>query len=324
MEQTSAMSHGEAEHGHESDKNNGNNAGKGRKVSLNSVGSLWCDTWRQYQRQFSVLAEILLLPTLVMILGYVLLEIGGLFAALGVLVAFVGGVVLTYSVLPLIYAIHHGTGVDASYKATLSWFWPFIWVIILEGLAIMGGYFMLIIPGIWLMIALGLMRYVFVVENRRGIDALRQSKEYIKGYWWAFLGRVLLVGIATSAIVLIFDAPIAAIARHTAGSVMALIISLIVGPFTAIYAYRIYQNLRELKPDVVTAERTGAGTGFIKASAIVGLAGIVLAGLAVVALGAFWIATSVVHRGPVQFPAAGDGMNGAPMIPAQGGYGPQQ
>ena len=48
---------------------------------------------------------------------------------------------------------------------------------------------MLIIPGIWLAFALVLRPYTLVLEKRKGIDALRQSKDYIKGYWWAVLGR---------------------------------------------------------------------------------------------------------------------------------------
>ncbi len=289
-------------------------------MGLNSIGSLWRDTWEQYTRQFSVLAEILLLPTLIMVLGYVLLGLGEpLFMVLGALVAFVGMIALVYSVLPLIYAIHHGTDVDASYKSTLPLFWPFVGVTILEVLAVMGGFVMLVIPGIWLMFALGLMRYVFVIENRRGMDVLRQSKEYIKGYWWAFFGRTILVGGATLVIIFLFDAPIAVLAGRTAGSVVSLIVSIVVGPFTAIYLYRIYQNLRALKPEVAAADRANEGTGFLKASAVVGtvaFAGMMLLMFLAVAARGF---AAFRERG--RFPVPAGGAYGAPMVPAPGGGG---
>lgn len=291
---------------------------KGAKMSMHSVGSLWSDTWKQYLRQFPVLAEILLLPTLVMVFGYVLLGLGvPLCAALGALVAFIGMIALVYSVLPLIYAIHHGTDVDTSYKATLPWFWPFIWVTILEVLAVMGGFVMLVIPGIWLMFALGLMRYVFVVEHRHGMDALRQSKEYIKGYWWAFVGRTILVGIATVAVIFLFDIPFALLAGRTAGSIVSLLISIVVGPFSAIYLYLIYQNLRALKPEVVAAERTKAGTGFLKASAVVGA--VVFVCMVLLMLLAVAVRGFTVFRDRGRFPVPSGGGYGAPMVPAPGG-----
>ena len=297
-------------------------------MGLNGVGSLWSDTWAQYTKQFAVLAEILLLPSLVMVLGYVLLALGmPLFTALGGLVVFLGAIFLTYSVLPLIYAIHHGTGVDASYKATLAWFWPFIWVTILEVLAVWGGFVMLIIPGIWLAFALGLMRYVFVVENRRGIDALRQSRDYVKGYWWAFVGRALLVGLATAAIVFVFDIPFSAFAGHLAGSIVSLLVSVVAGPFSAIYVYLIYQNLRTLKPEVVAMERTKEGTGFIKASAIVGLVAGVIAIFLILLAVALGIAATIRGGGHLHV-STGTGSYGTPMIPApapgSGGSAPRQ
>ncbi len=291
---------------------------KGAKMGLNSVGSLWSDTGEQYVRQFPVLAEILLLPTLIMVLGYVLLGLREpLFAALGALVAFVGMVTLVYSVLPLIHAIHYDTDVDASYKATLPWFWPFIWVTILEVLAVMGGFVMLVIPGVWLMFALGLMRYVFVVEHRRGMDALRQSVEYVKGYWWAFLGRSVLVGIATVAVLSLFDIPVAVLAGRTAGSIVSLLVSIVVGPFAAIYLYRIYQNLRALKPALAGADRTNAGTGFLKASAVVGAVAFIVVMLLM--LLAVAVRGFTVFRDRGRFPVPAGGTYGAPMIPAPGG-----
>jgi hypothetical protein len=255
------------------------------RLSLHSIGSLFSDSWKLYKERWQVLVEIVLLPTLVVVLGYVLLYLGSPFSILGGLIVFIGYIIFVFSMLPLIFSLHHTAGVDASYKATIGWFWPFVWVTILEILAVMGGSIMLIIPGIWLAIALMLVTYVFVIEHRRGVDALRQSKDYIKGYWWAILGRVLLLGLIFLAATIIIEIPVMIIAGNAARVLVTMALTLFFVPFSAIYHYVIFENLRALKPELAGAQ-TKKGTAFIKTSAIVGIVVPVLAVCAlVIALG---------------------------------------
>jgi len=173
--------------------------------------------------------------------------------------------------LPLVFSLHHTAGVDESYKATIGWFWPFVWITILETLAVMGGFIMLIVPGIWLGVALMFMTYVFVIERRRGVDALRQSKDYLKGYWWAIVGRVLLLGLMLLAAAIIIEIPVTIITGNAARVLVTMVLTLFFVPFSVIYHYIIFKNLRELKPELADAQTT-KGTAFIKTSAIVGFA----------------------------------------------------
>ena len=247
------------------------------KMALHSIRSLFSEAWKRYTERWSVIMEIVLLPTLVLILGAVLiaLDLGTLFRVVGGLIVFVGWIAFVYSVLPLIYSIHHGAGVDASYKATIGWFWPFVWVVILQAFAVMGAFVMLIIPGIWLGIALSFTAFIFVIEGRRGIDALRQSKDYVKGYWWAVLGRSLLLELVYLVALIVIRIPVALVGGQVAGAVASLVIVPFFVPFAIIYSYVIFENLRERKPHLAEAH-TKEGTGFIKTSAIVGIVAPVL------------------------------------------------
>jgi hypothetical protein len=257
----------------------------GARLSLHSIGSLFRDSWDLYKERWQVLVEIVLLPTLIVVLGYVLFYLGFPFSILGGLIVFIGYIIFVFSMLPLIFSLHHTAGVDASYKATIGWFWAFVWVTILELLAVMGASIMLIVPGIWLGVALMLMIYVFVIEHRRGIDALRQSKDYIKGYWWAVLGRVLLLGLIFLAATIIIEIPVMIIAGNAARILVTMVLTLFFVPFSMIYQYVIFENLRALKPELADAQ-TKKGTGFIKTSAVVGIVVPVLAVCAlIVAMG---------------------------------------
>jgi hypothetical protein len=240
------------------------------KIALRSIGSLFSDSWKLYKERWQVLVEIVLLPTLVVALGYVLFYLGSPFSLLGGLIIFIGYIIFVFSMLPVIFSLHHAAGVDASYKATIGWFWPFVWVTVLEILAVMGGSIMLIIPGMWLAVALMLMAYVFVIEHRRGVDALRQSKDYIKGYWWAILGRVLLLGLIFLVATIIIEIPVMIIAGNAARVLVTMVLTLFFIPFSVIYHYVIFENLRALKPELAEVQ-TKKGTGFLKTSAIVGV-----------------------------------------------------
>lgn len=269
---------------------NNNISSEQPKVALRSVESLFRETWAFYKERWQVLVEIALLPTLVTALGYVLANIGFPFSIIGGIVIFVGWIIFMFSVLPIIFSIHHGAGVDASYKATLGWFWPFVWLTILEVLAIVGASFMLIIPGIWMAFTLSFMAYVFVIERRHGLDALRQSKDYIKGYWWAVVGRSLLLCLLYVIAAMIIEVPFVVIGGNTTGNIVSMALALFFIPFAMIYHYFIFKNLRDLKPELA-AVQSGKGRGFIKASAIVGLVAPMLLIIAVVFLvgaGAFY------------------------------------
>jgi hypothetical protein len=263
------------------------------KVALRPIGSLFSDAWKLYRERWSVLVEIVLLPTLVVILGIVLiaLDLGTLIHVLASLAVFAGWVTFMYSVLPLIYSIHHETGVDASYKATVGWFWPYVWAMILTILAVMGGFIMLAIPGIWLGTALAFVVYVFVTEQRRGIDALRQSKDYVKGYWWAVLGRTLLLALIYIVMIVVIQLPLALVGGRILSSLASAVLVLFFIPFAMIYNYLIFENLRERKPELLEAH-TKEGTGFITASAIVGIVApvlLVVLAVTVASAGAFYM-----------------------------------
>ncbi len=242
-------------------------------MALGSIGSLFGDAWKFYKERWSVLVEIVLLPTLVVVLGVTIigLNLGSLARAVGGLIVFVGWVAFIYVVLPVIYSIHNATGVDASYKATIGWFWPYVWVVILELFAVMGASVMLIIPGIWLGVALSFAGYLFVIEGRRGVDALRQSKDYVKGYWWAVVGRTLLLALIYIVAAIVIRIPVALFAGNMISGLVSAVMVLFFVPFSLIYNYLILKNLRELKPGLAEAH-TKEGRGFIKASAIVGIA----------------------------------------------------
>ncbi len=74
---------------------------------------------------------------------------------------------------------------------------------ILYGLAIMGGTLLLVIPGIYLSIALILSFYLILTDNLKATAALSASRHLIKGFWWR---TMLIITIPSILIIAIFAA----------------------------------------------------------------------------------------------------------------------
>ncbi len=90
-------------------------------------------------------------------------------------------------------------------------FWPFAWVMLLQGLAVFGGLAVFFLPGIWLSVMLGYSLLILVEDGTKGIQALAASAELVKGRWWATFGRNIVMGVVvgllgslTTLVVLLF------------------------------------------------------------------------------------------------------------------------
>jgi hypothetical protein len=86
-----------------------------------------------------------------------------------------------------------------NYYEALVWFrknfWSILWVYTLMSLVVIGGYVLLIVPGVIATIALYFSLFVLVNEGSRGESALTRSRILVKGRWWLVFGKLLLIGI---------------------------------------------------------------------------------------------------------------------------------
>lgn len=77
---------------------------------------------------------------------------------------------------------------------------PMFWVSILSGLAVLGGFLLLFIPGILFSIWFAFANYAVLMDDKRGVAALSFSKLLVKGRWWETLVRLTLPAILFGAI----------------------------------------------------------------------------------------------------------------------------
>jgi hypothetical protein len=156
-----------------------------------------------------------------------------------------------------------GQSVDGAYKKSLQMLIPFIWVSGLVTLVTLGGFFLLVIPGILLSIWLSLSLYVLFAEKRRGISALVISWHYVKGYWgavfWRYLFFSIVILLITLAAVFLTGGPTILTSLKSGGRPEVSFASqffniifnhFLIVPLSIIYSYGIYRSLKEIKASV--------------------------------------------------------------------------
>ena len=72
-----------------------------------------------------------------------------------------------------------------------------ILVSVLVGLAVIGGFILLVIPGLIFLVFLSVSVPVLIVENRRGTDAMSRSWNLVKGHFWHAVGVIIVAGLIT-------------------------------------------------------------------------------------------------------------------------------
>lgn len=125
----------------------------------------------------------------------------------------------------------------SAYRRSAGKVAAFSWVCILWFLALTGGLFLLILPGLILGVGLAWAPFVCVAEGDGGLAALERSLAYARGRWGATALRLFLIGVAAS--------------LPSAVPVIGPILGALAAPFALIGMAGLYRDLsrgREARP----------------------------------------------------------------------------
>jgi hypothetical protein len=121
-------------------------------------------------------------------------------------------------VIPLITAAHVfavmdlASGGNPSVRSILRSALPVLpavaGAVVLATLAMMGGFVLLIIPGIYLTVLLWFSAQAAAVERTGPIGALRRSTQLVEGRWWSTLGITFLISLALFVVTAVVGMPI--------------------------------------------------------------------------------------------------------------------
>jgi hypothetical protein len=130
----------------------------------------------------------------------------------------------------------------------------YFWASVVSALIIMGGFVLLIIPGIIFSVWYGFAMYIALAENSGAIDSLRKSKGYVEGQWWKVFGRsivLMLVGIAIYIPIIIVGAILNSIVGDVGGTIVNNLANLILGPFFLALGLALYKAMKATKGEII-------------------------------------------------------------------------
>ncbi|QQG52900.1 MAG: hypothetical protein HY931_01560 [Candidatus Falkowbacteria bacterium] len=138
-----------------------------------------------------------------------------------------------------------------TFKETKKLFWPYLGLSLLTGLLILCWTLLLIIPGIIFAFIYSFAVYAFFFEDKRGMAAIRRSREIIKGYFWETMGRLCFLGLVAWIFMMIISSPIASMPENSAAAqgwnFFVQVVSWLIGPIAMLFTYKIYTDLIKIK-----------------------------------------------------------------------------
>jgi len=226
------------------------------------VGELIEDAWRLFTANlglFLPIAIVIIVPVDLLVLGVGYGQLWDGYDSSPPADEQVMAIVLTFLVFqPLVTAAHIAAvmALGRGERPTPWWSvarglerWAAVLCVILLSAVVVGiGFICLIVPGIYLGVALYFGTQAVVAESRSPVDALRRSRDLVRGQWW----RVFGIGIVFSVMIGVLTALITAgidIGADAADSQALALLGAMIGDvltiaFTALAATLVFFDLR--------------------------------------------------------------------------------
>ena len=275
--------------------------------ALTPVGQLFKDSWDLYRQRLPVVVNLLIIPYAFFLAAQVARPAGGILTPLCFLI---GLLAFIPAVAAAVLSISKGSGFSDSLRQGVRLFFPALWLFVLIELVTIGGVIMFVVPGILMGIWFSFAIFVLVVEGRRGLGALLQSKEYTRGYWWAIFVRLLLVNLLILVAVFVIQSLVSLALGAAVGMLAYYLLSALLMPFSLAYSYALYRSLASLKPALIVVS-SKTERGFFIASGVLGFLAPVILVLGVIAL--FLLGKAAAS--PAAAATIGVATSSAPMIP---------
>lgn len=144
----------------------------------------------------------------------------------------------------------HPVLVGPTFRFAVARIHSILWITILTVLGVLLGFVLLIIPGVIVFVRFVFGSTVFVIEGKKGSEALGRSWRLAKGYFWKLLGTFVLASIMAAVVqgILAIPGEAAFAAIGPAGwplyAIGLSLAAMITTPFTTLITVLLYFDLR--------------------------------------------------------------------------------
>lgn len=226
------------------------------KPKLISIEDLFAQSWDFYKSNLQKLSYIALLIIAPGIVSYLINEfvpeVDSTFYIVLFFVLFIISAVLmiTGEIVLISFIKEKNPNFNISqsfFNSGLKKFFSVLWLNIVVSLITIFGTILLIIPGIYWMIKYYFPKMVLIDQDKKGFQALAESSRLVKNYWFAVFGRIILIGFLLLTISIAIMTLAYFIGNDYVSSLLNWLLSIFMVPFSMIYIYRVYEDLKRIK-----------------------------------------------------------------------------
>lgn len=208
-----------------------------KKEKLISISDLLNKTIDIYKENFKDIILVMLIPLLITTIIY-----------------FAPGFGLLSLLIPIFglgFLFYLDKNKESSLKESVIFIFKkrFLAILLLQVISIIiftGGFFIFIIPGLYMIFALFASSYFVALENNKPMEGILKSWECFKGKGWGIFFRVFLLSISVAVISLIIER-IFGEGSVITNIISTLLSSFVLGPISLIYSYLIYKDIKRIK-----------------------------------------------------------------------------
>lgn len=223
-------------------------------MALPSVGDLFNRSKELVMKRKAFFFTLAVLPAAINLLGGLLVAISPALILVLPITIIASAILGVYATVGMIKGLADESLTEwkAGLSAAKGYFWVIFFTALIIGIVVTIGFVLLVIPGVYLAIAVSFYTYTLVLEDKKYWSAAQASMDLVKGHWWGVFGRLFAFGILVALFVMILSG-LGALGGEIVGSIVSAIASILVTPISLAYSYLLYMGLKGLKASMPQA-----------------------------------------------------------------------
>jgi hypothetical protein len=214
---------------------------------MNPLSGVFSEAWGMYKTFARHLLAIAFVIYVVAAIVVALLGLAGRFGfLLGLLVVLIAGFVLQATLVKAVQDVRDGRA-DLSIGETISAVTPSLWAVIgasiLASVGIWIGFWLIIVPGLYLMTIWAVVVPVIVIERSRVLSSFTRSRELVRGHGWHVFGTLVLVYIIQIVVEVLLSLIFSALPHVLGDGLSSVISGTLISPFLALVVTLVYYRL---------------------------------------------------------------------------------
>lgn len=217
---------------------------------MRDINKLLKNSWSLFTEHLSLFLGITLFPAFATLILNMLIVYGVNDITIGLL-TLINVVISISATIALILAVNNPgkKSILELFKESKKYFWSYLGLGILIGTATSLGFLLFVIPGLIVMVWMLFAYFSLVLEDRKVIESMKTSREYVRDNWWAVFGRMLLLGILLGPFAFLLVVLAGFTTPEAIEAMMAFLVVLLFAPFSTIYLYYMYQDLKIMESE---------------------------------------------------------------------------